>query len=188
MHNGTSNYSSRDEDHCNRYQLSPIGQHSNKHFPVNYHGFLFTVIVVNSLSAFPFTIFLNALVLMAVIRKTRLQTNPNILLACLSVTDLLVGMISQPLHVSIALLLLLGNRSHTFCHITLVFNASVQIFCGASLFHLVLISAERYFTIKHSFANGIVITKARLIISSVVAWIATLILVIVPTVTRITVI
>ena len=188
MHNGTSNYSSRDDDHCNRYQLSPIGQHSNKHFPVNYHGFLFTVITVNSLSAFPFTIFLNALVLMAVIRKPRLQTNPNILLACLSVTDLLVGMISQLLHVSIALLLLLGNRSHTFCHLTLVFNASVQIPCGASLFHLVLISAERYFTIKHSFANGILITKARLIISSVVAWVVTLILVIMPTVTRITVI
>lgn len=50
-----------------------------------------------------------------------------------------------------------------------------------------LISAERYFTIKHSFANGILITKARLIISSVVAWIATLILVIVPTVTRLTI-
>ena len=187
MHNGTSYYSSRDEDHCNRYQLSPIGEHSNKHFPVNYHGFLFTVIIVNSLS-FPFTIFLNAMVLIAVIRKPRLQTNPNILLACLSVTDLLVGMISQPLHVSIALLLLLGNRSHTFCHLTLVFNASVQILCEASLFHLVLISAERYFTIKHSFANGILITKTRLIVSSVVAWIATLILVIVPTVTRITVI
>ena len=48
MHNGTSDYSSRDEDHCNRYQLSPIGEHSNKHFPANYHGFLFTVIIVNS--------------------------------------------------------------------------------------------------------------------------------------------
>ena len=187
MHNGTSDYSSRDEDHCSRYQLSPIGEHSNKHFPVNYHGFLFTVIIVNSLS-FPFTVFLNAMVLMAVIRNPPLQTNPNILLACLSVTDLLVGMISQPLHVSIALLLLLGDRSHTFCHLPLVFNASVLILCGASLFHLVLISAERYFTIKHSFAKGILITKARLIISSVVAWIATLILVIVPTVTRITVI
>ena len=125
---------------------------------------------------------------MAVIRKPRLQTNPNILFACLSVTDLLVGMTSLPLHVSIALLLLLGNRSHTFCHLTLVFNASVQILCGASLFHLVLISAERYFTIKHSFVNGILITKARLITSSVVAWIVTLILVIVPIVTRITVI
>ena len=168
MYNGTSNYSSRDEDHCSRYQLSPIGEHSNKHFPVNYRGFLFTVIIVNSLS-FPLTVFLNAMVLMAVIRNPPLQTNPNILLTCLSVTDLLVGMISQPLHVSIALLLLLGNRSHTFCHLTLVFNASVLILCGASLVHLVLISAERYFTIKHSFANGILITKARLIISSVVA-------------------
>ena len=147
MHNDTSNYSSRDEDHCNRYQLSPIGEHSNKHFPVNYRGFLFTVIIVNCLS-FPFTVFLDAMVLMAVIRNPPLQTNPNILLTCLSVTDLLVGMISQPLHVSIALLLLLGDRSHKFCHLTLVFNASVQILCGASLFHLVLISAERYFTIK----------------------------------------
>ena len=120
--------------------------------------------------------------------KPAITNHPEHLLTCLSVTDLLVGMISQPLHVSIALLLLLGNRSHTFCHLTLVFNASVLILCGASLFHLVLISAERYFTIKHSFANGILITKSRLIISSVVAWIATLILVIVPTVTRITVI
>ena len=84
---------SMDQD-CNRYQFTPMEEHSNKHFAVNCHGFLFSVVVVNSRSLV-FTIFLNAMVLMAVITKSRLQTNPNILLACLSLINWLASWIGH---------------------------------------------------------------------------------------------
>ena len=41
--------------------------------------------------------------------------------------------------------------------------------------HLLLISAERYLAIKHTFSHGTIVTKARLIISSAVAWIAAIV-------------
>ena len=44
-----------------------------------------------------------------------------------------------------------------------------------SLFHLVLICGERYLAIKHTFTHANVVTKARLLISSTVAWIAAVI-------------
>ena len=45
----------------------------------------------------------------------------------------------------------------------------------ATVGHLLLISAERYLAIKHTFSHGTVVTKARLIISSAVAWIAAIV-------------
>ena len=52
-------------------------------------------IIINSITC-PFTVLLNVLVIMAVKRRPRLQTNANILLACLAVTDALTGLTSQP--------------------------------------------------------------------------------------------
>lgn len=168
-----TNFYSVDQD-CNRYQFTPIEEHSNKHFPVNYHGFLSSVVVVNSLSLL-FPIFLNAMILMPAITFCwPIQ---------LSVTDLVVGLITQPLHVTPALFSLLGSRFHEFCHVTLVFNASFKFPCDASLFHLVLISAERCFTIEHPISRSNLITKARLVIPSLVTWIAVVIFSIMPKLT-----
>ncbi|KAL9960279.1 hypothetical protein ACROYT_G033718 [Oculina patagonica] len=52
-------------------------------------------IIINSISC-PFTILLNVLVIMAVKRRPRLQSNTNILLACLAATDVLTGRLVQP--------------------------------------------------------------------------------------------
>ena len=53
-------------------------------------------IIINSITC-PFTVLLNVLVIiMAVKRRPRLQTNSNIFLACLAATDALTGLIVQP--------------------------------------------------------------------------------------------
>ena len=57
-------------------------------------SYIFTIII-NSITC-PFTVLLNVLVIMAVKRRPRLQTNANILLVCLAVTDALTGLTSQP--------------------------------------------------------------------------------------------
>ena len=51
-----------------------------------------STVVINliiNIIACPFTVLLNVMVIMAVKRRTRLQTNSNILLACLAATDAL---------------------------------------------------------------------------------------------------
>ena len=52
-------------------------------------------IIVNSIACLG-TVILNALVILAVKRRPRLQSNTNILLACLAGTDLLCGLAVQP--------------------------------------------------------------------------------------------
>ena len=78
----------------------------------SFHGFLIAAL---NLATCPFTVLLNALIMVAVKTKRRLQTHPNILLACLSLTDLIVGLVVQPLHAAITVFLLQGKDAHEFC-------------------------------------------------------------------------
>ena len=138
-------------------------------------GFLIAAAVL-AFVACPFACFLNALVIVAVKTKRRLQTHSKILLACLALTDLISGVVVQPLHGAMTIFLLQGKGFNEFCGINLTFTVSfVVVFC-ASLSHLVLISGERYLTIKYSFTHNKVVTKPRIIVSSAIAWIAAIII------------
>ncbi|XP_078361642.1 adenosine receptor A2a-like [Oculina patagonica] len=136
--------------------------------------FLAVILVVTS----PFTAALNALVIIAVKTKSRLRANKsNILLACLATTDLMVGVIVQPMYAAFMITFALGDTSNGSC----VLQNLTQIFrsvpCDTSLIHLALISGERYLAMKHTFAyNTGLVTEARLLISSALAWLFSLIL------------
>ena len=128
-----SQYSSiRTENECNSFLL--------KAFPMQYssansfHGFLKAAAVFN-LVACPFTILLNALVIIAVKTKRRLQTHPDILLACLALTDLMVGLVVQPLHTT--MILFQGKDAQAFCDIHFAFIISFVIFTCATTSHLI---------------------------------------------------
>ena len=137
----------------------------------SFYGLLVAAAVLN-LAACPFTILLNTLVMFAVKTKRRLQTHLNILLACLALTDLMVGLVVQPLHITNTIFLLQGKHFHEFCDIDFAFTFSFVISSWASVSHLVLISGERYLAIKHTFTHSSVITKARVVFCSALVWIA----------------
>ena len=137
-------------------------------------GLLVAASVLN-LVICPFTILLNSLVMVAVKTKRRLQTHSNILLACLALTDLMVGLVLQPLHITKTIFLLQGKSLHEFCDIELAFTLCFMILTFATLSHLLLISGERYLAIKHTFAHATVVTKTRLLISSALVWIAAIV-------------
>ena len=137
----------------------------------SFHGLLVATAVLN-LAACPCTIFLNALVMVAVKTKRRLHTHPNILLACLALTNLMSGLVVQPLHITKTIFLLKGKDFHQFCDIDLAFTFSIVISCWASVFHLVLISGERFLAIKHTFTHASLVTKVRVLFCSALAWIA----------------
>ena len=136
---------------------------------------VFTVrITVNALTC-PLIVLLNILVMVSVKTKRQLRTKSNIALACLATTDLVVGLVLQPLHIAMESFLLKGERS-MFCIITDI-SKTVTLKCLlASFHHLVLMSAERYFAIKHPFLHENLVTKVRIIIASALVWAAAIIL------------
>ena len=135
-------------------------------------------LAVISIATFPFTTGLNALVIIAVKTKSRMRAiKSNILLACLATTDLIVGVIVQPMFIALMIIIVQGNITTRSCAVQGIAKFVTSILCGTSLIHLGLISAERYLAMKHPYAynNGLV-TEARMLICSVLAWLFSLIL------------
>ena len=82
----------------------------------SFYGLLIAAAVF-ILAACPLTISLNALVMVAVKTRGRLQTHPNILLACLALTDLMVGLFLHPIHITKTVFLLQEKDALEFCEI-----------------------------------------------------------------------
>ena len=115
---------------------------------------LVAVICVNITSAV-ICMVLNALVVIVVVTKQQLRTVYNILLACLAVTDFLVG-----------LLFGLGP----FCMFDTVLGMVGIGVCLASVGHLMLISVERYISIKLSLRYDGIVTEKRVLTGVVTVW------------------
>ena len=72
------------------------------------HAVFIFIIAVNALTC-PFIILLNILVMVAVKTKRHLRSKSNIALACLAITDLVVGLVVQPLLIASRSLLVKGE-------------------------------------------------------------------------------
>lgn len=104
--------------------------------------------IVTLLIACPLVILLNALVIMAIKTKRRLQTRGNILLASLAGTDLAMGLTSQPAFIALEIFRLAGGSLSVYGTLFIVVQSAMIVLCLASLFHLVLISADRFVAMK----------------------------------------
>ena len=116
--------------YCQRFQ-------DEEYFMANYLATLASIIL-NVLSC-PVITVMNALVIVAVIKRGRLQNMYRILLAYLAGTDLLVGTVVQPTFISGEILAIADGSATTFCSI--VENVSLRLAnlsILSSLFHLVL--------------------------------------------------
>ncbi|XP_078362105.1 histamine H2 receptor-like [Oculina patagonica] len=139
--------------------------------------FLIALAMINIVT-FPVTAALNAMVIIAVKTKSRLRANkPNILLECLATTDLLVGVIVQPLFAASLITIVLDETTTGSCALQNISQFFTSVLCDTSLLHLALIGGDRYLAMKHTFAyNTGIVTEARLLIASALAWIFSLVL------------
>ena len=128
---------------------------------------LAALITINSISAIT-AILLNSLVIIVVATKQQLKTRYNILLACLAATDLLVGVLVQPLFVASDIKHILGIGP--FCALDTVLVVVSYGVCGASISHLVLISVERYVFIKFPLRYEDIVTEERINGGVLTAW------------------
>lgn len=139
------------------------------HQPASSQAFFCFIIVINIIT-FPFTVVLNALVMIAVKTKSRLRaTKSNILLALLASTDFLVGAAIQPPFI-VVIILLLSDQPVGYCLLKFLTRVLPSLTI-ASLFHLALISGERYLAMKHPFAYINIVTESRLLIASVLVYV-----------------
>ena len=137
---------------------------SPDHTATGTYAVLIFIIVVNIITC-PFTIILNFLVMIAVKTKARLKTNSNITLGCLALTDVLVGIIA-----GVTILILQGDTSNKYFTKQRIVKIVLRSLDGASVRHLVLISVERYLAVKHSFTYITMVTEARILGLSGLAW------------------
>ena len=138
--------------------------------------FAFSIrIAVDTISC-PLVEFLNILVMVAVKTKRQLRSKSNIALACLSTTDLVVGLVVQPLRMVYSSLMLKGETDIICSGLARTAMAITSRCVLASLYHFVLLGGERYLAIKHPFAYDSLVSEVRIIIASGLAWAAVFIL------------
>ena len=125
-------------------------------------------IIINSIAC-PFTVVLNARVIMAVKERPRLRTNSNILLACLAVTDLFTGLLGQPSFILWRVFLFLGLKSSRTVG-SFHFDA-LAVFVVASYVHLMLVTLERLIAIKFTMLYSKIVTGHNMKMAVSVAWI-----------------
>ena len=131
-------------------------------------SFIVTVII-NSITC-PVTVVLNVLVIMAVKRRPRLQSNTNILLACLAVTDALTGLTTQPSFILWKTFQLLGMTS--FDNIMRVlYNSLLRSVSACSYLHLMLLACERLIAIKFTIYYPCVVIKRNVKVAVIAFWI-----------------
>ena len=155
--------------------MIPQGTLDQKNTPEAYGWLIFIAVI--SIITCPLTAVMNALIIIAVKTKHRLKTKSNISLACLSTTDLAMGVIGQPLFISWVLVEFQGYASKTYCLRSLrkeLGILAISMSGNASLFHIILVNAEKYIAIRHPLQYETMVTKARLIGSSGFLWITVL--------------
>ena len=128
-----------------------------------------TVISITS----PLAILLNASLIVAVLKKKKLQSICNILVASMAASDLLIGAVAQPLFLSAGLYRLQGDYEK-MCTIILAgfFAMYLQ---SASIYHLTFITLERYIAIAKGLNYKFIITRSRLKACITVIWVLTVV-------------
>ena len=118
-------------------------------------------IILNMLTC-PMIVFINSLVIVGVIRKRRLHTMYNMLLACLGGIDLAVGAVVQPSFIFGEISLITGSSLAAYCRL---YRQTIFAFLYPSLASLVLLallSIERFLAIEYSLRYFEIVTKFRL--------------------------
>ena len=134
---------------------------------------LIITIIINIITS-PVTVLLNVLVIMAVKKRPRLQSYPNILLACLAATDVSTGLIAQPSFILCRSFQLLGMNEPEFILCTFHYS-SIHALSLCSCLHLMLITCERLIAIKFTLRYTHIVTTRNINVAVITFWIVSLI-------------
>ena len=135
---------------------------------------LFALIVIHATTC-PFTVVLNLLVMIAVKTKARLQSMSNMVLACLALTDVMVGLVVQPLFIAHIWNIIQGETTASACSKQIALRFFFHFFCFSSIVHLFLITMDRYIAIMRPYVYIQTITKGRVLVATALSLALTII-------------
>ena len=149
-------------EYCHRFQ-------DEEYFMISFSFTLASIIL--EVFCCPFVVLMNALVIAAVKRTRRLQSASNILLASLAGTDLLTGTTIFPASIAGEIFAITGGSVTTYCTLVKKIVSPLRFLSVlTSLFHLGIISIDRYIAIRHSLQYYNIVTKFRLAIAITFSW------------------
>lgn len=127
---------------------------------------LIVFVLLHSFSGI-FAFFGNAVVLVSIIKTRSLQTLSNFFLASLSTADLVVGLIINPLYITVTSLGVWTNTTHPLYKMENFMWIQSLI---ATTFSLAAVSVDRYIAVTRVFRYQEIMTKSRCITSIVFIW------------------
>ncbi|XP_078343194.1 melanocyte-stimulating hormone receptor-like [Oculina patagonica] len=113
----------------------------------------------------------NVLIIVALPKVSSLHPPSKLLLGCLAITDLCVGLITQPLHIAF---LTSPDYSERCYYFAILFNSISVVFGGVSLFTLTAISVDRLLALSLGLRYRQVVTLGRARIFVIVSWLSSL--------------
>lgn len=134
------------------------------------------IALIVNIIACPSTVLLNLLVIAAVKRRPRLQNNANILLACMAGVDALTGLVVQPLLIAEAAVNLRETEDQTRCLLLSLAVGALHVLCFSSIFHLALVTFERFIAIKYTLHYVCIVTVEKIRVAVVSIWVLTVLL------------
>ena len=114
---------------------------------------------------------MNVLVIVAVKTRREIQRMSNTILACLAGTDLVVGIATLPASIAAETFAIADGSVTTYCYIMNKMVSPLRFLSVlASVFHLLVISVDRYIALKYTYRYEEIETKFRIAIAVVFAW------------------
>lgn len=112
----------------------------------------------------------NSCVIFAYHRNYGLQTKSNLLIVALALTDLLVGMLVQPLFIWAKIKQMIGIID---CRLEIISDLFTKFSCVVSLLTLgFIVTVERYTAVFHPIKHHSKLTKKKLFYSIIFTWVA----------------
>ena len=111
----------------------------------------------------------NAFIIIVIWRREVLQVPSNIFLCCLAISDLVVGLISQPAFVIYKVAEIKGYFN-VYCAARMFLSCSGWLFSGVSLLTLCAISVDRYLALKFHLRYTAIVTVPRVLATVIGFW------------------
>ncbi|XP_031567116.1 adenosine receptor A2b-like [Actinia tenebrosa] len=126
------------------------------------------VSVISGVMAVP-TFWINLLVIWTILENESLRSlNYNLILAILALTDLLVGLVVNPLFIAFNICVTLGCASD--CDLTTTYLVVVVLCTGWSIGTLMIASVERYLAIEYPLYYNTKVSTRNLLAAVAVTW------------------
>ncbi|XP_031570581.1 adenosine receptor A1-like [Actinia tenebrosa] len=138
------------------------------HFPASVVPTLISLVAINIVTSPP-TVLINLLVIWTVLENKQLRSNSyNLIFAILSLSDLLIGLIVQPLFVALGVCITV--QCSYICELTMAYAVSALLCYGWTAVTLAIVSLERYLYIERPLFYHASVTSKKLMIATAVTW------------------